>query len=160
MSNFMLLSKMFNAAELSVYEIIFGAVLIIVALLIIFVVLMQEGRQANVGVISGAADSFMDKGAAKSLDQKLSKWTKVIATFFFLLVLGFMVVSKFLSNEARNSKIMEESKKTAVSTVASQSVTPVSSSTSATSSASSSAASTEASQSATESTAATTNAAQ
>ena len=48
MSNFMLLSKMFNAAELSVYEIIFGAVLIIVALLIIFVVLMQEGRQANV----------------------------------------------------------------------------------------------------------------
>lgn len=160
MSNFMLLSKMFNAAELSVYEIIFGAVLIIVALLIIFVVLMQEGRQANVGVISGAADSFMDKGAAKSLDQKLSKWTKVIATFFFLLVLGFMVVSKFLSNEARNSKIMEESKKTAVSTVASQSVTPVSSSTSATSSNSSSAASTEASQSATESTAATTNAAQ
>ena len=160
MSNFMLLSKMFSAAELSVYEIIFGAVLIIVALLIIFVVLMQEGRQANVGVISGAADSFMDKGAAKSLDQKLSKWTKVIATFFFLLVLGFMVVSKFLSNEARNSKIMEESKKTAISTVASQSVTPVSSSTSATSSNSSSAASTEASQSATESTAATTNAAQ
>lgn len=158
MSNFMLLSKMFNAAELSVYEIIFGAVLIIAALLIIFVVLLQEGRQANVGVISGAADSFMDKGAAKSLDQKLSKWTKVIAIFFFLLVLGFMVVSKFLSNEARNTKILEESKKTAVSTVASQSVTPVSSSTSATSSTSSSAASTEASQDAAESTNASTNA--
>ena len=69
---------------MSVYEYIIGGILIVAALLIIFVVLLQEGRQANIGVISGAADSFMDKGAAKSLDQKLAKWTKVIAIAFFV----------------------------------------------------------------------------
>lgn len=172
MSNFMLLSKaltaadLFNEAELSVYEIIFGAVLIIAALLIIFVVLLQEGRQSNVGVISGAADSFMDKGAAKSLDQKLSKWTKVIAVIFFLLVLGFMMVSKFLSNEARNAKLREENKATVVSTVASQSVSPAPSSTNNASSttnaagttSSTSADATESTQSASESASTSTNA--
>lgn len=85
---------------MSVYEYIIGAILIVGALLVIFVVLLQEGRQANVGVISGAADSFLDKGAAKTLDQKLAKWTKVIAIGFFVLVFAGMLVSKFLSYDA------------------------------------------------------------
>lgn len=116
MHNFMMLTKYFNESQLSAFEIIIGAILIVAALLIIFVVLLQEGRQANVGVISGAADSFMDKGAAKSLDQKLSKWTKVIAIVFFLLVLGGMMVSKFFTNEAKNARLREEAQKTATST--------------------------------------------
>lgn len=80
-------------------EYIIGSVLILFSLIIIFVVLLQEGRQANVGVISGAADSFMDKGAAKSLDQKLSKWTKVIAIAFFAVVLAGMLVTNFVGKE-------------------------------------------------------------
>ncbi len=88
---------------MSVYEYIIGGVLIAASLLVILVVLLQEGRQANVGVISGAADSFLDKGAAKTLDQKLAKWTKVIAIAFFVLVLGGMMVTKFLSNNALNA---------------------------------------------------------
>lgn len=86
--------------SLSVWEWIIGAILIVASLVIIFVVLLQEGRQANVGVISGAADTFLDKGAAKTLDMKLAKWTKVIAVGFFVLVLAGMLVTKFLSNEA------------------------------------------------------------
>ena len=85
---------------MSVYEYIIGAILIVASLLIIFVVLLQEGRQANVGVISGAADTFLDKGAAKTLDQKLAKWTKVIAIGFFVLVLAGMLVTKFLNSSA------------------------------------------------------------
>ncbi len=80
-------------------EYIIGSVLILFSLIIILVVLLQEGRQANVGVISGAADSFMDKGAAKSLDQKLSKWTKVIAVAFFVVVLAGMLVTNFVGKE-------------------------------------------------------------
>ena len=118
----MMLTNYFNANQLSTLEIIVGAILIVTALLIIFVVLLQEGRQANVGVISGAADSFMDKGAAKSLDQKLSKWTKVIAIVFFLLVLGAMMVTKFFTNEAKNARLREEAQKTATSAVSTQSV--------------------------------------
>ncbi len=47
---------------MSIWEIIIGVVLIIFSLLIICVVLLQEGRQANLGAVSGAADSFLDKG--------------------------------------------------------------------------------------------------
>lgn len=89
--------------DLSVWEWIIGAILIVAAIVIILVVLLQEGRQANVGVISGAADTFLDKGAAKTLDEKLAKWTKVIAIAFFVLVLGGMLVTTFLSNKALSS---------------------------------------------------------
>ena len=50
---------------MSVWEIIIGSVLIVFSLLIIAVVLLQEGRQANLGAIAGAADSFMEKGKAR-----------------------------------------------------------------------------------------------
>lgn len=127
MLDILTIAKNLDIFKLSTFEIIIGAILIVAALLIIFVVLLQEGRQANVGVISGAADSFMDKGAAKTLDQKLAKWTKVIAIVFFLLVLGGMMVSKFFTNEAINRREYEKSQKTAtsqtVSAVASTSTT-------------------------------------
>jgi len=104
-----------SANTLSVWEWIIGAVLIVSALVIILVVLLQEGRQANVGVISGAADTFLDKGAAKTLDMKLAKWTKVIAVAFFVLVLAGMLVTKFLSNEALSNSGDETSTTTTTS---------------------------------------------
>lgn len=109
------LAQNLDITKLSTYEIIIGAILIVASLLIILVVLLQEGRQANVGVISGAADSFLDKGAAKTLDQKLAKWTKVIAVGFFVLVLGGMLVTKFLSNNAIMVREAEKAAKTQTS---------------------------------------------
>ena len=82
---------------MSVWEIIIGSVLIVFSLLIIAVVLLQEGRQANLGTIAGAADSFMEKGKARTMDALLAKWTKVIAITFFVLVFAGMLVTKFLS---------------------------------------------------------------
>ena len=111
---------------MSVYEYIIGAILILGSLLVIFVVLLQEGRQANVGVISGAADSFMDKGAAKTLDQKLAKWTKVIAVSFFVLVFAGMLVSKFLSAQAianRNNAAANATSTTTTTTTAATTTT-------------------------------------
>ena len=145
---------------MSVYEYIIGAILILGSLLVIFVVLLQEGRQANVGVISGAADSFMDKGAAKSLDQKLSKWTKVIAIVFFLLVLGAMMVTKFFTNEAKNTRLREEAQKTATSAVSSQSVAASSTASTSASDAATSTSAPESTASASEDATASTSAAQ
>ncbi len=85
---------------MSIYEYIIGAILIAFSLLIIVVVLFQEGRQANLGVISGAADSFMDKTMAKTWDARLAKWTKIIAIAFFVLVFAGMLVTRFLSPKA------------------------------------------------------------
>lgn len=81
---------------MSVIEVILGVILIILSLIIIGVVLLQEGRQANLGAISGAADTFLEKGKARTLDAILAKWTKVIAISFFVLVFVAMLVSNLL----------------------------------------------------------------
>lgn len=81
---------------MTVWEIVIGAILIVFSLIIIAVVLLQEGRQANLGAISGAADSFLDKGRARSVDAFLARWTKWLAIAFFVLVLGGMLITKFL----------------------------------------------------------------
>ena len=46
---------------MSVVEIIFGVVLLLFSIAIILVVLLQEGNQKNVGVVTGAADTFLDE---------------------------------------------------------------------------------------------------
>ena len=81
---------------MSVWEYIIGAVLIVFSLVIIAIVLLQEGRQANLGAIAGAADSFMETGKARTLDAALAKWTKYIAFSFFVLVFVAMLLTKFL----------------------------------------------------------------
>ncbi|MBQ9965009.1 MAG: preprotein translocase subunit SecG [Clostridia bacterium] len=81
---------------MTIWEYIIGAIIIVFALIIIAVVLLQEGRQANLGAISGAAENFMDKGRARTLDAFLAKWTKVLAIVFFVLVFLGMLVTKFL----------------------------------------------------------------
>ena len=78
------------------WEILIGVILIVFSLLIIAVVLLQEGRQANLGAIAGAADSFMEKGKARTWDVRLARMTKVISVTFFVLVLGGMLITKFL----------------------------------------------------------------
>ena len=85
---------------MNAYEIIIGAILIVAALVVIAIILLQEGRQANVGVISGAAETFLDKGAAKTMEMRLAKITKIVAISFFVLVLVGMLVTKFLGADA------------------------------------------------------------
>ncbi len=74
-------------------QIIFGIVLIVLSIAIILIVLLQEGKESSLGVISGAADSFMEKGRAKTVNAFLAKWTKWIALVFFVLVLVAMLLS-------------------------------------------------------------------
>ena len=85
---------------MSVFEYIIGGILIVFSVLIILVVLLQEGKQSNLGVISGGGDSFLDGGTAKTWEMRLAKWTRTIAIVFFALVLAGMLVTKFLSKDA------------------------------------------------------------
>lgn len=75
-------------------EIILGALLIIFALIIIAVILLQEGRRAGVaGAVSGGADTFLSKNKAHTLSAKLQKITKYIAIIFILLVIAVDIIS-------------------------------------------------------------------
>lgn len=80
---------------MGVLEIVFGIVLLMFALAIIVVVLLQEGSQKNIGVVTGGADTFLSKNKARSVDAFLSRWTKVIAIGFFALVLVMNAVMYF-----------------------------------------------------------------
>ncbi|MBE6762735.1 MAG: preprotein translocase subunit SecG [Ruminococcaceae bacterium] len=85
---------------MGIWEILISIVLIIASIIIIAVILLQQGRQANIGAISGAADTFMDKGRAKTWDQFLAKFTKYIAIAFFVIVLVGMIVTNLLTGGA------------------------------------------------------------
>lgn len=80
---------------MSPFEIVISIVLILVSVIIIAIVLLQQGRQANIGAISGAVDTFMEKGKAKTWDQRLAKFTKIIAVAFFVLVLAGVILCNF-----------------------------------------------------------------
>lgn len=79
------------------YDYVLGGVLIVLALIIIAVILLQEGRRKGIsGVIAGGADTFLSKGKAKAVDAVLAKWTKYIAMVFMLLVVVCFALSLIL----------------------------------------------------------------
>ena len=79
------------------YDFVLGGVLIVLALVIIAVVLLQEGRRKGIsGVISGGADTFLSKGKAKAVDAVLAKWTKYIAVLFMVVVMVCFALSIIL----------------------------------------------------------------
>ena len=78
---------------MSVAEIILGVLLIISSILIVFVVLLQEGRSAGIsGAIAGGAESFLGKNKGRTVGAKLQRWTKAIAIIFFVLVFAANIV--------------------------------------------------------------------
>ena len=81
---------------MTVLEIIFAIALLIFSVAIILVVLLQEGNQKNMGVVTGGADTFLSKNKARNVDAFLSRWTKVIAIGFFVLVLVANAVMYFV----------------------------------------------------------------
>ncbi len=60
-------------------------VFIIVSLILAVLVLMQEGKSAGLGAISGAAETYWGKNKGRSMEGTLVKLTKVLAVLFFVL---------------------------------------------------------------------------
>lgn len=60
-------------------------VFILVCLALIVLVLMQEGKSAGLGAISGAAESYWGKNKGRSMEGALVKVTKVLAVLFIVL---------------------------------------------------------------------------
>lgn len=51
------------------------------------IVLMQEGKSAGLGAISGAAESYWGKHKGRSMEGNLEKFTRVSAILIFVLAL-------------------------------------------------------------------------
>lgn len=79
------------------YEIVVGILVILVSIVIIGVVLLQQGHRAGInGAISGGADTFLSKNKARTADATLARITKYIAVAFFILALvaNFIALNK------------------------------------------------------------------
>ena len=66
---------------------------VLCGLVLIAVVMLQSGKSAGLsGAISGAADTFLSKNKAKSVDAELAKATKWVAIAFVLLTLSLSII--------------------------------------------------------------------
>ena len=79
-------------------QLVLGILLLIFSVLIILVVLLQEGHQQNVGVVMGTADTFYSRNKSRSIDAFLERWTKFISVGFFILVIATNAALFFFSN--------------------------------------------------------------
>ena len=60
-------------------------VFIIVCIGLTVLVLMQEGKSAGLGAISGAAETYWGKNKGRSMEGTLVKLTKILAICFILI---------------------------------------------------------------------------
>ncbi len=67
---------------------IFTVLFIIVCIALIVVVLMQEGKSAGLGSLSGQVDSYVSKNRGRTREGKLERATVILAVLFFALAIG------------------------------------------------------------------------
>ena len=66
-------------------KIVLTVIFILVCLALTVLVLMQEGKSAGLGSISGAAESYWGKNKGRSMEGLLVKITKILAVLFMVL---------------------------------------------------------------------------
>ena len=72
---------------MEVVKIIVMIVFIIVCVALASLVLLQEGKSAGLGVISGAADTYWGKNKGRSMEGVLVKTTRILAIAFVVIAL-------------------------------------------------------------------------
>ena len=82
---------------MGVFEYIFGAILIIISVLITILVLMQKSNDDGLSgaIVGGSSDTFYGKNKGRTKEAKLAKMTKYLAIVFFVvvLVMGFVMAA-------------------------------------------------------------------
>lgn len=66
-------------------RVVLMCILILVSIIFTVIVLMQEGKSAGLGAISGAAETYWGKNKGRSMEGALVKLTKVLGIVFMLL---------------------------------------------------------------------------
>ena len=66
-------------------RVVINIIFILVCVALTVLVLMQEGKSAGMGSISGAAETYWGRNKGRSMEGMLVKITKILAVFFMLL---------------------------------------------------------------------------
>ena len=68
-------------------RIVLTVIYIIICIELVILVLMQEGKTAGLGAVSGAAESYWGKNKGRSMEGKLVKITTGLAVGFMLIAI-------------------------------------------------------------------------
>ena len=68
-------------------RIVLTVIYIIICIALVILVLMQEGKTAGLGAVSGAAESYWGKNKGRSMEGKLVKITTGLAVGFMLIAI-------------------------------------------------------------------------
>ena len=66
-------------------RIVINIIFILVCVALTVLVLMQEGKSAGLGSISGAAETYWGRNKGRSMEGMLVNITNILAVFFMLL---------------------------------------------------------------------------
>ncbi|MBO5032062.1 MAG: preprotein translocase subunit SecG [Lachnospiraceae bacterium] len=72
---------------MAVLRTVLTIILILVSIVFTVIVLMQEGKSAGLGAISGAAETYWGKNKGRSMEGALVKVTKILGVVFMLLAI-------------------------------------------------------------------------
>ena len=81
------LKGLMNIGGVIMLNTILTVIFVIVCIILTAVVLLQEGKNAGLGVVSGAAETYWGKNKGRSMEGTLEKITKVLVVVFFVLAL-------------------------------------------------------------------------
>ena len=70
---------------MGVLRTVITVIFILICVALTVVVLMQEGKSAGLGSISGAAETYWGKNKGRSMEGLLVKLTKVLAVLFMVI---------------------------------------------------------------------------
>ena len=68
-------------------KLILSVLFILICIFLIVVILLQEGKSAGLGAISGMADSYWGKNKGRSMEGNLQKFTTIAVVLFMVLEL-------------------------------------------------------------------------
>lgn len=70
---------------MAVLKTVLTVVFIIICVALTVIILLQEGKSAGLGAISGAADTYWGKNKGRSMEGMLVKVTRVLVILFLLI---------------------------------------------------------------------------
>lgn len=78
-------------------QIVFGVLIVLLALVIIVLVMKQEGNEQGLGAISGgSSESFFGKNKGKTNEARMNFITKILVSAFCVVVLVAFIAMLFI----------------------------------------------------------------
>ncbi len=79
---------------MAVLKTVLMVIFILISIVLTVIVLMQEGKSAGLGAISGAADTYWGKNKGRSMEGRLVMVTRLLV-ILFLVIAGVLNIGSF-----------------------------------------------------------------